>query len=112
MILRNEVGAVQVTLLAVAGCPHLPLLEERLARVLAGRSDVTVSRRVVATEDDAARSGMHGSPTILIDGTDPFAGPGQRASVSCRLYRDIDGRTDGAPSVSQLRRAATPAANG
>jgi len=48
---------------------------------------------------------MHGSPTILVDGTDPFAQPGQLASVSCRLYRDSDGHVDGAPSVSQLRQA-------
>jgi len=71
---------------------------------------VTVSRQVIATEDDAARGGMHGSPTILIDGLDPFAGPGQAASLSCRLYRDSDGRSGGAPSVSQLRDALTTAA--
>jgi Alkylmercury lyase len=46
---------------------------------------------------------MHGSPTILVDGTDPFAEPGQSPTVSCRLYRDRGGRVDGAPSVSQLR---------
>ena len=59
----------------------------------------------IGDEDQAARRGMHGSPTILIDGIDPFAVPGQPASVSCRLYRDSDGRADGAPSVRQLRRA-------
>ena len=31
---------------------------------------------------------MNGSPTLLVDGIDPFAGPGQLASVSCRLFRD------------------------
>jgi Alkylmercury lyase len=104
---------MQVTVLGVPGCPHVPLLEERLAQVLADRSDVTVSREVIATADEAARSGMHGSPTILIDGLDPFAEPGQAASVSCRLYRDSDGRADGAPSVGHLRRAlSTAAANG
>jgi hypothetical protein len=48
---------------------------------------------------------MHGSPTILVDGVDPFAGPGAAASLSCRLYRNSEGRADGAPSVRQLRRA-------
>jgi hypothetical protein len=94
---------MHVTLLAVPGCPHLPVLEERLADALDGLHGVTVSRQVIATEDDAVRCGMHGSPTILIDGLDPFAEPGQPASVSCRLYRDSDGRPGGAPSVSQLR---------
>ena len=97
-------------MLAVPGCPHLPVLEERLAEALDGLPAVTVSRQVIATEDEAARNGMHGSPTILIDGLDPFAEPGQPASVSCRLYRGIDGRTGGAPSVSQLRHALTTAA--
>lgn len=103
---------MHVTLLAVPGCPHLPVLDERLAEALSGVPGVSVSRRVIATQEEAARSGMHGSPTILIDGLDPFAGPGQPASVSCRLYRDGDGRTGGAPSVSQLRRALTMAASG
>jgi predicted DsbA family dithiol-disulfide isomerase len=86
------------------------LLEERLAQVLEGRRDVTVSRQVIADEDAAASWGMHGSPTILIDGIDPFAEPGQPASVSCRLYRDGGGQVDGAPSVSHLRQAIGQAA--
>jgi hypothetical protein len=94
---------MRVMVLAVPGCPNAMLLEDRLAQVLDGRGDVSVSRQVIEDEREAARLGMHGSPTILVDGTDPFAGPGQSATVSCRLYRDSDGRVDGAPSVSQLR---------
>jgi len=96
---------VHLTVLAVPGCPNAGLLEERLAGVLGSRPDVTVSRHVIADEQEAARWGMQGSPTILVDGTDPFAGPGQAASVSCRLYRDGNGRAEGAPSVSRLRQA-------
>jgi hypothetical protein len=88
----------------------MTLLQERLAQALEGRDDVSVRHQVIAGEDEAARRGMHGSPTILVDGTDPFAGPGQLASVSCRLYRDHDGHVDGAPSVSQLRQAIAEAA--
>jgi hypothetical protein len=94
---------MDLTVLAVPDCPNVMLLEERLAQVLEGRRDVTVSRQVIADEDEAASRGMHGSPTILVDGIDPFAEPGQPASVSCRLYRDGGGQVDGAPSVSQLR---------
>ena len=103
---------MHVTVLAVPGCAHLPVLAERLGEALDGLPAVTVSSQLIATEEEAARSGMHGSPTILIDGLDPFAVPGQPASVSCRLYRDSDGRTGGAPSVSQLRCALATAANG
>ena len=83
---------MHVTVLAVPGCPHLPVLDDRLTEALDGLPAVTVSSQLIATEEEAARCGMHGSPTILIDGLDPFAEPGQPASVSCRLYRDRDGR--------------------
>ncbi|MFJ6621584.1 alkylmercury lyase family protein [Kitasatospora sp. NPDC091335] len=39
----------------------------------------------VADEAEATRLGMCGSPTILIDGTDPFPPPGAVPSLSCRL---------------------------
>jgi hypothetical protein len=101
---------MQLMVLAVPDCPNVMLLEERLALVLEGRCDVTVSRHVIADQQEAARRGMHGSPTILVDGMDPFAEPGQSASVSCRPYRDSDGQAGGAPSVSQLRQAIAEAA--
>jgi Alkylmercury lyase len=96
---------MDLTVLAVPDCPNVTLLEQRLAQVIDGRRDVTVSRQVIADQDEAARLGMHGSPTILVDGIDPFAEPREPASVSCRLYRDGDGQVDGAPSVAQLRQA-------
>src|SRR5262245_7561508 len=94
---------MQLKVLAVPDCPNAPVLEERLASVLHGRTDVSVSHEVITDEGGAARWGMRGSPTLLIDGTDPFAEPGQPPSVSCRLYRSDDGRASGAPSEAQLR---------
>jgi hypothetical protein len=96
---------LHLTVLAVPGCPNVTLLEQRLTRALRGRHDVSVSRHVIADQDQAYQRGMHGSPTLLVDGIDPFAGPGQPASASCRLYRDRHGRAAGAPSVRQLRHA-------
>jgi hypothetical protein len=100
----REEPVVHLIILAVPDCPNVNLLEKRLAQALKGR-DATVSRHVIRDQDEAARHGMHGSPTVLIDGIDPFAGPGLPASVSCRLYREASGRAEGAPSVRQLRRA-------
>ena len=96
---------MQLTVLAVPGCPNAPVLGDRLAAVLDGRAGVSVSHQVISDEGEAARWGMHGSPTLLIDGVDPFAEPGQPPSMSCRLYRDENGQLSGAPSVGQLRQA-------
>jgi len=54
----------------------------------------------VATHEDAQRLGMHGSPTILVNGSDPFPSEDD-PSVACRLYRTADG-VEGAPSVAEL----------
>jgi Alkylmercury lyase len=94
---------MHLTVLAEPTCPNAPVLECRLAAVLDGRAGVSVSRQVICDEGEAARWGMHGSPTLLIDGVDPFAAPGQPPSMSCGLYRDEDGHVSGAPSAGQLR---------
>ncbi len=101
---------MQLTVLAVRGCPNAAVLGDRLAAVLGGRAGVGVSHQVISDESDAARWGMHGSPTLLIDGADPFAEPGQPSSMSCRLYRDQNGQLSGAPSLSQLGQAIEQAA--
>jgi hypothetical protein len=96
---------MELTLITVHACPHAAIFEERLAAALAGHPGTVVHRREVTYEQEAAEAGMHGSPTLLIDGVDPFAAPGQPPSLSCRLYRDATGRADGAPPVDALRRA-------
>jgi hypothetical protein len=78
---------------------------------LAGQPGVTITRREIAGEGAAAQAGLHGSPTLLANGTDPFGPPGQAASVSCRLYRDEAGQTGPAPSVEALRRAIAAASD-
>jgi hypothetical protein len=95
---------IEVMVLSVPGCPSVPLLEHRLAEALAGQRVVTV-RRVIAGADEAARCGMHGSPTVLVNGHDPFAVPGSVPALACRMYEGDGGRLEGAPTVDELRRA-------
>ncbi|MFF4038174.1 thioredoxin family protein [Streptomyces sp. NPDC001816] len=95
---------MRITVLTVPDCPHTPVVAERLTQALDGR-DAEVERIEVDDPEQATRLGMTGSPTVLIDGVDPFAVPGAPASLSCRLYRGPDGRIDGAPSLADLRRA-------
>ena len=110
--------SLRLTIASVPDCPHAAVLAERLDQALAsltgmpgltGLTGIVVDQVVVQTADEAARIGLRGSPTLLIDGTDPFAEPGVAASLSCRLYRQPTGGIEGAPSVTQLRAALSRA---
>jgi len=92
---------MRVEVLTVPDCPNGPVLVRRLAEALAGQPDVQVYQLVVTAEHEAARLGMHGSPTLLLDGRDPFAAADVPTSLSCRLYRHDDDRLGGAPSVQE-----------
>jgi len=78
--------------------------------VLTGYPGVVVVHRVEVSDEAAAvRAGMHGSPTLLVNGTDPFARPGDAPSLSCRIYRDAAGRPAPVPSLEELREALAAA---
>jgi hypothetical protein len=96
---------MRLKILQVHDCPSAAVLETRLAQIIAGHPHIKITRQVVTGENDAERLGMTGSPTLLIDGADPFALPGQRPTISCRLYPDEQGRLGPAPSLGQLRAA-------
>jgi hypothetical protein len=83
--------------------PHLRLAVERLreALTLAGRDDARVEHRLITTAEQAGAAGFRGSPTVLIDGRDPFADPGTPTSLSCRVFPTETGLA-GAPTVEQL----------
>jgi len=100
---------MKLEVLHVPDCPNLAPMLDRLAQA----TDMPVATRVIDNDADAARFDMAGSPTLLVDGVDPFAPPceaGQCAgTVSCRLYRDETGRIVPAPSVEQFRTAIAAA---
>ena len=87
----------------VPDCPNLVLARGRLGTALAGAglTGAVVREREVISSDDAARLGMRGSRTILVDGRDPFADADEPPSLSCRLC-DGDTGVSGAPAVEQL----------
>ncbi len=95
---------MRITVLTVADCPNAQPALERITAVLDGL-DTELELVEVASETEAARRGMYGSPTILIDGNDPFAQPGAGPSLSCRLYHKSDGTLSGVPDENALRRA-------
>ena len=101
---------MEITLLYFEGCPNWREAEGRLRRALEALgqpASVLVLRRVEAPED-AERLAFRGSPTILVNGVDPFADPMAPIGLACRVYRSGDG-SDTAPTVSQLIQALTAA---
>ncbi|HKT56473.1 MAG TPA: thioredoxin family protein [Microbacterium sp.] len=95
---------MEITLQYFDGCPNWKILDGRLAEVLAGYADASVSYQRVRSADDATRLGFRGSPTVLIDGVDPFAEPDAPVGLACRVFRTPAGPA-GAPTVDQLRAA-------
>lgn len=95
---------MEITLQYFDGCPNWEALDQRLAEVLDGRSDVRITHRRVETAEDAVRLGFHGSPTVLVDGVDPFAGEYTPVGLACRVFRPPGGLA-GSPTVVQLRAA-------
>jgi len=94
-----------VTLQYFDGCPNWQVAEERLREALRNVGDAhEVVHQLVADPDDAERVGLRGSPTILIDGHDPFTDDAEPVGFACRIYRTEAG-TEHAPSVAQLERA-------
>jgi hypothetical protein len=108
--MQRTLTVVEVRLLYFDGCPNWRDAEQRLRQALEqlGLSDSAVSLQRVETAEDAERLAFHGSPTILVDGVDPFADPATPIGLACRVYRTPDG-SDGAPTVAQLTNALASA---
>ncbi len=93
---------MDITLLYFEDCPSWKVADDRLTSIAAERDDITVTRHLVDTPEEAERIRFHGSPSIRVDGVDPFAEPHSEVGLSCRRYLTPDGY-QGAPTLQQLR---------
>ncbi|WP_199421644.1 DF family (seleno)protein [Actinotalea solisilvae] len=94
---------MRVELLYFDGCPNWTIADQRLAEALRalGREDVTVERRLVQSAAEAEAIAFIGSPSIRVDGVDPFASGKEQVGLSCRLYMTPVGLR-GSPTIDQL----------
>lgn len=93
---------MRVALLYFDGCPNWTVADERLTEALrTSGHDASVERRRVETAEDAEELGFLGSPTIRIDGTDPFASGTEQVGLACRVYATPSGLS-GSPTTDQL----------
>jgi hypothetical protein len=74
---------VEIDLLYVPDCPNRALARDHLADALTQAGVAAIVReREVRSAEEATRFGMRGSPTILVDGRDPFAAVADAPSLA------------------------------
>lgn len=97
---------MNVTVQYFDGCPNWQRTVELVRQALrtAGESESALTLQAVQTAEEADHVGFRGSPTVLIDGTDPFGDPTAPVGLSCRVFRTPDGLA-GAPTLEQLTAA-------
>ena len=67
---------MEIELLIVPGCPHEAAAAELITTAVADTGvQAGVTHTVITNLDQARRRSFAGSPTILINGSDPFADP-------------------------------------
>ncbi|MDP3951616.1 thioredoxin family protein [Microbacterium sp.] len=97
---------MDVALLYFDGCPNWKTTKSLLLDVM-GELGVASDRLVlqgVETPEEAVELSFHGSPTVLVDGVDPFADPNAAVGLTCPLCPTETGWV-GAPSRQQLTEA-------
>lgn len=93
---------MDLRLLYFEGCPHRTVAQQRLQRALARIGwDGHVRHVRVETQEDAERLRFLGSPTILVDGQDPFARDDEQPGLACRVFSTPHG-LEGARTVEHL----------
>lgn len=84
---------------------RLSELENRRHRLRAVLGpDAVIEYRLIESQEDAEQLGFRGSPTVLVDGLDPFANAEEPVGLACRVYLTVAGQ-EGAPSIGQLQQA-------
>jgi hypothetical protein len=98
----EEEPPVRVELLYFDGCPNWKVAEGRLAEALTlGCDGSAVEYLRVETAEQADELQFLGSPTIRIDGADPFASGSEPVGMACRVYATPGGLA-GSPTTAQL----------
>jgi hypothetical protein len=101
---------IDVELLLIPDCPNGSTAHELLRSSLrdAGLLSTPIRVSVIDSQRAAVQRGFVSSPTILINGVDPFAEAGRPPALACRVYPSPSGPS-GLPPADQVRAAITAA---
>lgn len=92
---------VRIELLYVDDCPSWQAMARQLDQLAGELGFEWVAVRISSWEQAQARQ-FHGSPSLHIDGLDPFAAPGAGVGLACRIYPTTSGSA-GTPGIDALR---------
>ena len=95
---------MEVTLQYFDCCPNWETTDRHLATLASEGMEATIAYELIQSYDMAVERGFGGSPTVLIDGVDPFASHNHGVGLTCRLYQTESGLA-GSPTLAQLREA-------
>ena len=100
---------MQIDLLVVPACPNeqpvAALLRQALNEI--GLTATTFDVTVIRSKAEAEQHHFVGSPTIRINGVDPFATADRPPALACRMYAN----GLGVPDLPDIRRALKRAAD-
>jgi hypothetical protein len=86
------------------GCPNWEITRRYLRTLVEEGMEATLDYELIDTQERAEERGFPGSPTVLIDGVDPFADGTLRPGLACRVY-PTEKEWAGSPTLEQLREA-------
>jgi hypothetical protein len=100
---------MEITLQYFDDCSNWKITDRDLKELITKQNlNIDVRYQLIDTPEAATEHSFRGSPTVLIDGTDPFLVGEAPVGLSCRLYITENGPA-GSPSLDQLEMALTSA---
>lgn len=97
---------MEVALQYFDGCPNWETSLAHLVSLQGEGHRFDIVLQFIHTPEEAESAGFRGSPTLIVDGIDPFADPDAPVGLSCRIYTTETGHA-GSPTLKQLREAIT-----
>lgn len=97
--------SVEIAIQYFDGCPHWMNAYQLVGEVLdQAEVQAKLTTQLINTTELAQEHSFRGSPTILINGKDPFADPDAPVGLTCRLYATPQG-VAGTPTKDQVTEA-------